>query len=80
VNVKKLKSDLWSKLEHDCSGEVDENVSAASAAAPVAPKEMSFQDVVCDIAQDQTQKDASLSFYFICLLHLANEKVIDYNK
>lgn len=70
VNVKKLKTDLWTKLESDCSGEVNENHSSGPEG-----KELSFQDVVCDIAQDQTQKDASLSFYFICLLHLANEKV-----
>jgi condensin complex subunit 2 len=71
VNVKKLKTDVWAELEKDCSSEATENISTTTP-----PKEVSFQDVVCDIAQDQTQKDASFSFYFICLLHLANEKVI----
>jgi hypothetical protein len=37
--------------------------------------EMSFQDLVCDINSEQKQKDVSLPFYFLCLLHLANEKV-----
>ena len=37
--------------------------------------EMSFQDLVCDITTGQRQKDVTLPFYFICLLHLANEKV-----
>jgi hypothetical protein len=69
VNVKKLKTDVWAELEKDCSSEATENISTTTP-----PKEVSFQDVVCDIAQDQTQKDASFSFYFICLLHLANEK------
>ena len=38
-------------------------------------EEMSFQDLVCDISGEQRQKDVTLPFYFICLLHLANEKV-----
>ena len=38
-------------------------------------EEMSFQDLVCDITTGQRQKDVTLPFYFICLLHLANEKV-----
>jgi condensin complex subunit 2 len=38
-------------------------------------EEMSFQDLVCDINSEQKQKDVSLPFYFLCLLHLANEKV-----
>lgn len=38
----------------------------------------SFQSLIKDINQQPgaQQKDASLSFYFICLLHLANEKVL----
>ena len=38
-------------------------------------EEISFQDLVCDISGEQRQKDVTLPFYFICLLHLANEKV-----
>ena len=38
-------------------------------------KVLSFQEVVNSIAQKQEQGDVSLPFYFICLLHLANEKV-----
>ena len=40
--------------------------------------EMSFQDLVSDITRGQKQKDVTLPFYFICLLHLANEKVSAY--
>lgn len=72
VNVKKLKTDLWCELQQDCSSEGNENIRTDMSGSN---KELSFQDVVCDIAQGQTQKDASFSFYFICLLHLANEKV-----
>jgi hypothetical protein len=52
--------------------------SSASAASPSAnaSTELSFQELINDIAVEQKQKDVSLSFYFICLLHLANEKVI----
>ena len=77
VNVKKLKTDIWTKLENDCSSEGNENISTSDTdpTSTSSPTELSFQDVISDIAQDQTQKDASLSFYFICLLHLANEKV-----
>ncbi len=38
--------------------------------------EMSFQGLVNDLALGQKQKDVSVSFYFICLLHLANEKTL----
>ena len=41
----------------------------------LSSEEMSFQDLVCDITTGQKQKDVTLPFYFICLLHLANEKV-----
>ena len=39
-------------------------------------KQMSFQGLVNDLALRQKQKDVSVSFYFICLLHLANEKTL----
>ncbi len=38
--------------------------------------QMSFQGLVNDLAIRQKQKDVSVSFYFICLLHLANEKTL----
>ena len=37
--------------------------------------ELSFQDLVSDINIGQKQKDVTFAFYFISLLHLANEKV-----
>lgn len=42
----------------------------------LSTEEMSFQDLVADIAVGQKQKDATFAYYFISLLHLANEKVI----
>jgi condensin complex subunit 2 len=51
-------------------------ISTASANANASGgAELSFQNVINDISHGQGQKDVSLSFYFICLLHLANEKV-----
>jgi hypothetical protein len=37
---------------------------------------MSFQSLVNTVAGSQKQKEVTLSFYFICLLHLANEKTL----
>ena len=37
---------------------------------------MSFQRLVNTVASSQKQKEVTLSFYFICLLHLANEKTL----
>ena len=34
---------------------------------------LSFQDMISEVASRPRQKDVSMSFYFICLLHLANE-------
>ena len=51
-----------------------------AGATPPSPK--SFQTLIKDINKDpgSQQKDASLPFYFICLLHLANEKVLTRNQ
>ena len=35
---------------------------------------LSFQKTVRDMQSSQTQADVTLPFYFICVLHLANEK------
>jgi condensin complex subunit 2 len=35
---------------------------------------LSFQDTVREMQTSQSQSDVSLPFYFICILHLANEK------
>jgi condensin complex subunit 2 len=52
----------------------DEDGHKKKSAIPDEAK-MSFQDLVRDISVQKNQKDATLPFYFICLLHLANEKV-----
>jgi len=37
---------------------------------------LSFQNLVSGIAAKQKQADVTISYYFICLLHLANEKTM----
>ena len=37
-------------------------------------KSLSFQSVVSDMQKSQAQGDVTLPFYFICMLHLCNEK------
>ena len=89
MNVKKLKTDIWSCIqtgisdtdtgpstdspEKKAEGETEKQTgTSTSGSAP-----LSFQEVVKSVATstESKQKDASLSFYFISLLHLANEKV-----
>jgi Condensin complex subunit 2 len=87
--VRKLKHDIWNhldtKLQLPASKENNENMKPAIkrdrnsltkvVGNPSQSESMSFKDMLRDLSSDQGQKDATLPFYFICLLHLANEKV-----
>jgi hypothetical protein len=44
---------------------------------PKKKDNISFHSIINDVSLNSVnqQKDASFPFYFICLLHLANEKV-----
>jgi condensin complex subunit 2 len=84
VNVRKLKTDIWSEIDKETSSKAVIPVDSENAVADkkkekaekqVAPT-ISFQDLISDIAVKQQQKEVSLPFYFICLLHLANEKTL----
>jgi len=46
---------------------------AATVSSP-EQSQVSFQSIVNTMDSKQTQADATVPFYFICLLHLANEK------
>lgn len=70
VNVGKLKRDLWERLETTMA---PKNLDRSDESPDGS---VSFQDVVAGFGGQQKQSDATLPFYFICLLHLANEKVI----
>ena len=51
------------------------NSDRRSSAADCGCETISFQTVVSDLSQQQQQSGITVSFYFIGLLHLANEKV-----
>jgi len=86
VDVKRLKKDLWCDLTDRMTrlNISDENVekygedeNAMEEPLAVVEKDItkiSFQDVVRTMDGNQGQKEATLPFYFICILHLANEK------
>lgn len=61
IDVKRLKSDLWDELETELETLESET------------KTLSFQNTVQNMEARKTQVDATVPFYFICLLHLANE-------
>ncbi len=91
VNVKRLKEDLWKHLEDNMgvegTGPVDQKTLDAvqpgqkrkkdgRSSESVEPKEkISLQEVVTHMSENETQKEVTFPFYFICLLHLANEHV-----
>jgi regulator of replication initiation timing len=82
VNVHKLKTDIWKtiednlkmklakqkKLEEDLEKEKEEEKTKKTDI-------LTFQSIVDTMSQSNSQKDASMQYYFICLLHLANENV-----
>ena len=88
VNVKKLKTDIWTKIDDECisPSSPSENTNPNQQKTNINTKsplesskqveKMSFKEMVTDISENQEQKEVSLSFYFICLLHLANEKTL----
>eukprot|EP01034_Spumella_vulgaris_P026475 gene26475-33056_t len=69
VNIQRLKMDIWAGVDNTLH--IDEPVP--EKATEKVPETLSFQHLISDIAADPRQKDVSISFYFICLLHLANE-------
>jgi len=66
VDVKRLKKDLWEELQSHKS--VNPQASSPTSAA------VSFSGTVDKLEAAQRQDDVSTAYYFICLLHLANEK------
>jgi len=90
VDVKRLKRDLWEELERtfqtrNSSEDSDiEEIDEHGENMPATPKDdtaaaacdgpLSFHATVNDMQMTQSQVDVTLPFYFICVLHLANEK------
>jgi condensin complex subunit 2 len=86
VDVKRLKRDLWAEIEShfdskgngsdveekdDDDNDDDNNNGATTTATASNPH--SFQQAVKEMEANKTQMDVTLPYYFICLLHLANE-------
>lgn len=89
VNVRKLKHDIWNHLDFSLLDPSNENMNPNKAIIDPSLKmkhtgtttttpqsQLSFKSMLDDLSQTQSQKEATLPFYFICLLHLANEKVL----
>ena len=91
VDVKRLKDDLWAELETRTSSAIAKNESQNekmesedddnlkdedSEDQTFGEDTVSFNDVVNCIDESQQQEDVSIAFYFICVLHLANEKCL----
>lgn len=67
VDVRKLKDNIWKDLTH---------VTAPSAKSKCVG-DRTFSSVIQDVAgmyDEEKARDITVPFYFICLLHLANEK------
>jgi condensin complex subunit 2 len=74
VNVKALKDNIWNVLDNKKVVEIAGGTDEALTDTDTDTKQ--FSSVVKDIANiypREQKKDLSTSFFFICLLHLANE-------
>ena len=84
VDVRRLKQDLWAELEEktarvasavvDTAGEDEQRSIDNTASSKFEPRFVSFKETVDKMEMAQSQNDVTVSFYFICCLHLANEK------
>lgn len=83
VDVRRLKKDLWIELERNTDPIVnaennidndDEDIDTDERREDEDDNVVSFKDTVFKLGATEAQEDVSLPFYFICVLHLANEK------
>ena len=88
VDVRRLKRDLWAELEEktawvapeeeatspeDKEEQDEDDIFEAEEGPKGEPQFVSFKETV-EKLEPQQSSDVTVSFYFICLLHLANEK------
>ena len=66
--IRSTVSDVENREEEDDSSQVINNATVDDV------KALSFQDTVRDMQINQSQSDVTVPFYFICILHLCNEK------
>lgn len=89
VDVRRLKKDLWTELEEktawvapedfekkkeDEAEEDDDDMYEDPRPKEGEPQYVSFKETVEKLDTSQSQNGVTVSFYFICCLHLANEK------
>eukprot|EP00558_Chaetoceros_sp_UNC1202_P000297 CAMPEP_0197260540 /NCGR_PEP_ID=MMETSP1429-20130617/84085_1 /TAXON_ID=49237 /ORGANISM="Chaetoceros sp., Strain UNC1202" /LENGTH=136 /DNA_ID=CAMNT_0042724783 /DNA_START=1328 /DNA_END=1738 /DNA_ORIENTATION=- len=60
--------------EEDENGNDSNKRDSVESCGSNSGKVVSFKDTVKKLSTTEEQEDASLAFYFICVLHLANEK------
>lgn len=82
VDVKRLKRDLWEEVESHLKpdkpdGDAEQEEEEVFPTTPSRADNsgpLSFHKTVQAMEAHKTQMDVTLPFYFICILHLANEK------
>ena len=75
VDVKRLKTNLWTEIDARLPSKLPDNdfPSSMDHSSDENSNAVSFRDTVRELSSSQTQGDVSFAFYFICILHLANE-------
>jgi condensin complex subunit 2 len=73
VDVKKLKSTLWQQVEES----LDEHLRRDDDGDNQATPQVSFVESVRATAPKVDDPNVTVPFYFICLLHLANENNLE---
>lgn len=82
----KLKADIWSEITDSLlpaetrdlpllAGRKEQRMTEEEEEEEGNRDALTFQQLVHDVSETKHQQDASIQYYFICLLHLANEKV-----
>ncbi|KAK9460788.1 condensin complex subunit 2/barren [Lipomyces oligophaga] len=79
VDVKKLKENIWSKLDYEDDNKyiTADSKSLSKSSGGITEHEKTFSGIVGQLESlysNKAMSDISTSFCFICLLHLANEK------
>lgn len=75
VDVKRLKTNLWTEIDGRLSSKLPDYDACSSTDSDSFENSdiVSFRETVKELSASQTQDDVSFAFYFICILHLANE-------
>ncbi|VEU44152.1 unnamed protein product [Pseudo-nitzschia multistriata] len=74
LSIKKTASDEKFRGSNSYD-EFDDDIRSNAKIQPTnIAQSLSFQDTVRDMQANQSQPDVTLPFYFICILHLCNEK------